>query len=490
MRTFKHSGDLGDMIYALATIQRLGGGMLFLADEPSICKPFTAARYNAIRPLVLAQPYIVGCEWHRGEPITHDFSTFRAAYDRQRTLLDMQAAHISAKLPKQGAPWIHVESPIRHGRPVIARSPRYHVKEWDFIWPQVLREYPNALFIGLPDEHAAFVERFGPVDFEPTADFLYMSRIIAGSPIFIGNQSSPLSVAHGINHPVIQETYNRDCHFPRDNAKYIRTLSEWESIETQRQRLLLALQFHPGDEDQARELAILLTEIEPTMRTDVDFALMHTREVKPFIAKEIADILKQKFANVSIIRSKRFGTGWPMGPNDLWQDCMRQLQAQHRAEQLRATAIFTFEPDCIPLRRDWIDTLKSAWTEAYAQGKLVLGHMHNEPKTHINGNAIFDIRILDRIPELIGCSAQTGWDVEHGQALLRHGQDTPFIYQLSRMKDIALDFIAGLRKMGFTPAIFHGIKDCSGIGHARSLLCCPQPPDDYSGDCPIGQHNL
>lgn len=489
MRAFKHSGDLGDLIYALATIKRLGGGMLFLADQPTICKPFTPARYNAIRELILAQPYIAGCEWHRGEPITHDFSTFRAAYDRQRTLLDMQAAWISNKLPPPGEPWLEVENPIRHGRPVIARSPRYHAKEWDLIWPQVLREYSNALFIGLPEEHRAFVAQFGPVDFEPTADFQYMSRIIAGSPIFIGNQSSPLAVAHGINHPVIQETYNRDCLFPRENAKYVRSLAQWESIETQRQRLLLALQFYPGDEMQAQELATLITEIEPKMRDDVDFALVHTREVKSFIAEDIARILRQKFANVSIIRSKRFGTGWPMGPNDLWQDGMRQLQALYRAEKLRATAVFTFEPDCVPLRRDWIDTLKAAWAEAYANGKLVLGHAHNEPKTHINGNAIFDIRILDRIPELIGCSAQTGWDVEHGQALLRHSQDTPFIHQLHRMKDIALDFFCGLRKMGFTPAIFHGVKDCSAIGHARRILCCPER-DDYSGDCPIGAHNI
>src|SRR2546430_16669588 len=62
-RRFYHSGDLGDIIYALPAIRALGGGTLYLG--PEIRLPFkvrTRQQFNwtsfeALAPLLRFQPY-------------------------------------------------------------------------------------------------------------------------------------------------------------------------------------------------------------------------------------------------------------------------------------------------------------------------------------------------------------------------------------------------------------------------------------------------
>ena len=55
-----------------------------------------------------------------------------------------------------------------------------------------------------------------------TTDFLEVGQIIAGSKLFIGNQSAAYTVAEGLKHNLIQETSPRipSSYFNRSNARY------------------------------------------------------------------------------------------------------------------------------------------------------------------------------------------------------------------------------------------------------------------------------
>lgn len=58
---FLHSGDLGDIIAALPTIRKLGGGELIITESPSqysVRQSMRGERFDAIAPLIRAQPYI------------------------------------------------------------------------------------------------------------------------------------------------------------------------------------------------------------------------------------------------------------------------------------------------------------------------------------------------------------------------------------------------------------------------------------------------
>ena len=77
--TFKHSGDLGDIIFSLPTIKALGGGILYLDPDAGQSDPLvtwgkgiynktklTQAGIDAITPLLEYQSYIHEVRTWRG----------------------------------------------------------------------------------------------------------------------------------------------------------------------------------------------------------------------------------------------------------------------------------------------------------------------------------------------------------------------------------------------------------------------------------------
>lgn len=224
---FGSSGDLGDIVCSLPLVQQLGGKHFYWFYN----RPFTKdieSRFDLIAPLLMAQPYIECVAVGNGKDVDYDLSEFRHIYHPTRTLLESQAVWAAKKfglpIPRGEKQWLFVE-PVKglKQRVVIARSPRYHNPL--FPWEQVVKHYGSTLlFIGLPEEHAAFCSVFGQVEYRPTKDLLESAQVIAGSALFIGNQSSPNALAEGLKHPRIQETNLRvpDCIYPgATNAQYV-----------------------------------------------------------------------------------------------------------------------------------------------------------------------------------------------------------------------------------------------------------------------------
>ena len=201
MNVFGHSGDLGDIIYSLPTIKALGGGKLFLFDSPGkTAHGMTPAKVDRIRPLLEAQDYIESVEWSDIRLET-SLNGFRDHYGHGN-LADMHLSTHGLDWRHRVEPWLSVE-PRPIAKVVMQRSARYH---GNFPWSDAVSVYGSeAVFIGLKDEHKAFCDQFGKVEHYDAQDFLELARVIAGSQWFIGNQSSPLAVAHGLKHRVIME---------------------------------------------------------------------------------------------------------------------------------------------------------------------------------------------------------------------------------------------------------------------------------------------
>lgn len=227
MSVFFARGDLGDIIAFLPTIRQLGGGHLILGnrDGRGEREPMTQARFDVIAPLLQVQPYITGI--HReddAKDVNYDVTNFRmkpppSGYN----LATWQAAYFGIT-DLDLSPWLFAHpSQESSGRAVFARSLRYHGRNFD--WKGMVEKYPGALFVGLPEEHAAFCGAFGQVQYRPTSNLLEVAELIAGSEIFVGNQSAPCWVAMGLGAALIQEM---DCYAsnhnsivqPRPNAEY------------------------------------------------------------------------------------------------------------------------------------------------------------------------------------------------------------------------------------------------------------------------------
>lgn len=236
---FTHSGDAGDVIYSLAAIKALGVGMLFLTPHNKHPWPLNSrwARMGGeadwvdnLAPLVEAQPYIVKCRYTHGHPAstTHDLNRFRIPW-RNRTARDFDSIlklHMDAfNLPLPTEPWLTITDPIVvSDRPiVVSRTARY--QRDSFPWDKLCQKYGDQMvFVGTRQEGELF-QGFAPekkIPRYPTKDALELARVIAGGRRFIGNQSLPLAIAHGLGKAVCVETWERNsnCVLPRKNALY------------------------------------------------------------------------------------------------------------------------------------------------------------------------------------------------------------------------------------------------------------------------------
>jgi hypothetical protein len=224
------TGDLGDILYLLNLLKHLPDGPHSLGLRPS---PITKAKdqeqaqrmLNQLKPLIDAQDYIA--EFKMIEPSTpvdwksEDFRGFRH-YTPGETLMQAHLNHFcltrKVALKIDGAtPWLKAKaSKLSKGRVVINRTGRY--RNPVFPWMGVVDHYKHhLLFTGLEYEWKEFCGHFGYVDFLPTENMLQVAEIIAGSELFIGNQSSAFAIAEGLKHHRIQETdlTYPDCIFPQ-----------------------------------------------------------------------------------------------------------------------------------------------------------------------------------------------------------------------------------------------------------------------------------
>jgi hypothetical protein len=121
-KTFKHSGDMGDIIYSLPTIRAMGGGVLYMDPEGGLKSPLVkwvgrdrtklcAATIESAMPLLRLQPYLEDVRFWRGEQVEFDLDTFRLNI-RFNNLADSHLAAFNLPLTERDTPWLRVDSPI------------------------------------------------------------------------------------------------------------------------------------------------------------------------------------------------------------------------------------------------------------------------------------------------------------------------------------------------------------------------------------------
>jgi len=219
---FFHSGDLGDVLYALPALRGMGGGNLYLNSRPWTAE-MSPARVNVLKPLLEIQEYIGHVNHGNASSSAVDFSTFRnGGLPFGSSLVELQADWIGVEPVYK--PWLVTDKadPRGNGRVICHRSPRYHNDyfRWDLIGEKL---GDRILIVGLPEEADNLRQKLGfDAEYLPTKDYLELSRLITSCDFVVGNQSSPMALALGLGVPVIQETclWVCDCMIPRENAEY------------------------------------------------------------------------------------------------------------------------------------------------------------------------------------------------------------------------------------------------------------------------------
>ncbi len=234
-KTFKHSGDMGDMIFALPTLRALGGGVLYLDPDGGSTSKFVkfvgkirtkldAKSIDMLIPILMQQPYIQEVRHWHGEPVDHDLDAFREHLS-YNNLSDSHLAAFDLPTTERDKAWLQIADPITiPDRPiVINRSIRYHGNYtfWEANLPHL---GPRCIFVGYPKDHEIFNYTFGhDIPYYPTPELLTLARVIAGAQLFMGNQGFPHALAEGMKKPLVNEVFQHRpaAIFMREGAHYV-----------------------------------------------------------------------------------------------------------------------------------------------------------------------------------------------------------------------------------------------------------------------------
>lgn len=220
MNTFRHAGDLGDIVASLPVVRYFGGGVLYIEAADYTRQKLTPDNWCGLDLLLKQQHYIEDVRpWNR-ERVTINLNDFRARLTRavsinqhvDRSLVDWMLETHQVPHTAKETPWLSVE-PIRVKRVVINRTStgrkRQHVYHNPlFPWHRVWRKYwDNAVFVGTPHEHRVFCATSGEVPYVMTNNLLEAAQVIAGADLFIGNQSCCHWIAEGLKKNIVLEVW-------------------------------------------------------------------------------------------------------------------------------------------------------------------------------------------------------------------------------------------------------------------------------------------
>lgn len=226
MKTFKHSGTFGDLIYSLPVVKHLGGGKFYLhlkqidwvvqhyyggTPDPYHAGRMTEEDFICLKDLMLAQDYIESFEIldPQTTEITHNLDRFRVPFkNHPGNYVDIYAGLFSSIPLDQYAdlrntPWLTVPEPVQiaNRTVVINRTGRwvsaFARQSYDLIKEQGAEA--ESIFVGHESEYVAFKQAMNwDIPFHPTSNLLDMAKVIAGADQFIGNQSVGLALAIGL----------------------------------------------------------------------------------------------------------------------------------------------------------------------------------------------------------------------------------------------------------------------------------------------------
>jgi hypothetical protein len=235
--------------------------------------------------------------------------------------------------------------------------------------------------------------------------------------------------------------------------------------------IALCLQCWPGDTDVAMDLAKLICELEPKIR-DSEFVLVYRRDCDPRLPKYFETLARMRFKHAyARMAHNHDDSGWPGSSNMLSHSAFMSMGMLHQSGEVKSDGFLLFEPDCVPLTKDWIDRLSDEWDKTKAMGREAFGHWHqqgDESTLHMNGNAVFATRFIDRHQNIMIGPAPIGWDYFFREHYISLSRDSDLIYQNYNRHGLTQDEWLGITKNGIRPALFHGIKTAHGRELARA----------------------
>jgi len=221
--TFAHSGNAGDIIYALPSIKQIcadknADATLFI--RLNVSSNFTSEQhplgnvmmnqtmYDMLYPLLMNQPYIknvIGVNNESTPIIDYDLDKFRKDY---RNLSSGNIALWYGNSYHELRPNLFEKSitvePIKNEMIIVNRTSRYNNLMIDY---SILMDLPDVYFVGTDKEFTQLSIHNPNIKHLKVKDFYEMSQYIAGCRLFIGGQSMAFAIAEQLKVKRILEQF-------------------------------------------------------------------------------------------------------------------------------------------------------------------------------------------------------------------------------------------------------------------------------------------
>ena len=215
--SFLHSGQLGDLIYSLATIKELSKThkckLYIQINKPmsleygSLPKKVFLSKKSGdlILPLLKNQNFLASVDIYNGEKIDINLDLFRDIPINLSFYSSRWFSHICGIN-------INIEDTFLSVKPhnliknkiIVHRSPRSRYRN-AYINYKFLKNTKNLLCIGLKDEFQDLKKDINDLEFHDCKDFLEMAEIIKASKFYIGSMSPQHIIAEALKVPRLLE---------------------------------------------------------------------------------------------------------------------------------------------------------------------------------------------------------------------------------------------------------------------------------------------
>ncbi len=216
---FKHSGNAGDLIYAIPAMLALAKGRsihlhLHLNQKGHYGKaphPLGGVMLNTtmlelLQPLLLAQLTIAVVDEYTNQPIDYNLDVVRQypLLLNRGNIVRWYFLAFATNWPVH-KPWLMVQPNMQYANAIIvARSQRYRAPGIDHSF---LAKYPHVYFVGVDAEYADMVIMVPNIMQIKVNNFLELAQVIGGCKLFIGNQSFPFALAEAMKVNRLLEIY-------------------------------------------------------------------------------------------------------------------------------------------------------------------------------------------------------------------------------------------------------------------------------------------
>jgi len=206
---FKHSGHLGDLIYALPILKELSkkskcnlyinlgekiGRNYF--KHPTGNVAITERSFQMIVPLLEAQSYIHSIHQWNNEKIDIDLDVFRDLPVSMEFHSIRWYYHIIGIQPDMTLPFLEVPPhPTVKDKIVVVRTFRGRNPLINYSF---LKHYNNLVFLGTKAEYEDFSKEVPNIEFYDVSDFMEMAQIIKSCKFFVSNQTFSWALAEAL----------------------------------------------------------------------------------------------------------------------------------------------------------------------------------------------------------------------------------------------------------------------------------------------------